>query len=363
MTETFTLPQASAVARGFLFGAIITQFPIRAITSLKVNGVAQGVYLGTDPYNFRHSWWYFPGVPYITPPNVQNTNPFPDPPTSSSDPMTGDVVEVQYIPISSTASVDSGGPLSPSGGTCGSGIWEKVIQAQNIQFQGDLSTIAAAQLSLYSQIPKLLEFETDYPGLTVGMKLSANFPRLGLASATLLITSINATSQHGVDIGHGSCFRWQVQAYNTADPGNDLKFWERVIQRTEMAAPLSQPILPTIILAAGTSLGGGTVSMVPLIVGVDAQVNEIAVACEQGPVNQDMYIDLIDSASGSLLAQPMKIPAGTAAGAVLTFSNVRLAGGTWIYQNETITPTVTYVAAGVNPVAASGVAIQVRGTF
>lgn len=364
VTETFTLPQQASVDRGFLFGSIITEFSILAITSLKVNGVSQAVYLGTDPFNFRHAWWFFPQTPYIIPPNAQNTNPFPDPPTSSADPTMGDVVEVQYISQQPTAQVQAGDPLSPTGGTCGSGIWEKVVQVQNVIYQDDLDTVAAAELLLYGQVPKLLSLETDIPGLAVGQQLTANYPRLRLSNAVLLVTSINAVSQGGVDIGHGSCFRWSVQAYNTADPGNDLKFWERVIQRSQMASPVTKQILPTATLAPGSSLGGGTVTdFAPLIVADTAQLIEIAVACNVGPVDQDMYIDLIDSASGSLLSTPLKVPAGTAANVVLTFTQVRVLNGTWVFQNETVQPTISYVQAGPTPQAASGVTVQCRGSF
>jgi hypothetical protein len=80
-------------------------------------------------------------------------------------------------------------------------------------------------------------------------------------------------------------------------------------------------------------------------------------------VNTDVYIDLIDSVSGTLLSTPLKIPAGTAANQVLTFTQVRQPGGTWIFKNRTVGTSVLLEPTGPNPQAPTGVAVQMRGRF
>jgi hypothetical protein len=210
----------------------------------------------------------------------------------------------------------------------------------------------------------MLTFETLKPGLQVGMKATtgAYLSKIGVGSMDLFITSIQATSQKGVALTDGSCFIWTVTAYNTMDPGNDLKYWERVIQRGELPAPASQQVVPTLILFPGSSLAGGAVAA-PVIVAQTCQVLEIAVACEDGPVDCDVYIDLIDSASGTILSTPLKIPDGTAAAAVLTFTQLVTPGGTWLFQNETIKASVIVQQTGPNPQTPTGVNIQIRGQF
>lgn len=375
VTETYTLPQPAAVARGFLFGAIITNFNMISVTSLKVNGVSQPVYKGTMQINFRHVWWFFPGSPYLTPPNAQNTNTYPNPPVTSPDPQTGDVVEIVYVADVQNAAVTSRDPLSPPGpgtGTCGSGVYEAVEQVKNVSLQTDLQAIAAAVLTRSGGVPKLLQFDTDEPGLQVGMKLSVDLPAVDLAASTLLITRVYGASQPGKanyassDPRTQTNYRWTIQASTTTDLGNEVKYMERLIARTENAIPLDQLLWPTFILAPSGSLGAGTVSTNPEIIRKSGQVTEVVAAAAAPPTGQDLVLDFISVTTGlSILSAPLVIPNGTPANQLVT--TTALANDpapTYLYQNDVLRVVSSYKVRTTGVVTpAAQVTVQVRMTF
>lgn len=374
ITETYTLPQSAADALGYDLGTILTKFPIQVITDVKVNGVSQPFYQGQLLFCFQQSWWYWPSAPnnFLYPPNVGNTSPLPLPPVTSAYPMTGDVVEVTYVPASSHAQVSTGDPLAvadnvdggPGTGTCGSGIWQKVIQVQNVVYQGDLQTVAAKALALYGVVQKQLVYETDIPGAVVGSKLHVDLPRLGLPDMDLMVTQMSGVSQQGVDLGFGSCLRWTITAVAGADQGNSLKYFEYLLALLQFPQALAQQILPTFILAPGANLSSGVVASNPLIVGTTCRATEVAVACGEGPVDEDLIIDLTVGVGGpSIFTSPIVVPAGTAANVVVLWSEMATAGGTWIPQNSVLVPVVSYNKTGANPTPAQSVSIQIRGNF
>lgn len=267
VTETYTIPQAAAVARGFLLGSIITNFPMGAITLLKVNGTPQPVQLGTSGFNLEQSWWFFPGFPYLYPPSTQNNAPaFPYPAQTSPYPMTGDVVEISYVAIGAAQSAviaQGNGPLVPAtpgvSGTWGSGTFENVQQVQNLNVQSDLNAIAAALLARSDFVPIQIQFETDEPPPQVGQTIDIDLPFSFLSGATTwTITSVVATLQTGV-LEYSSQFRTVVQATSGQDLGNSTKWLERLVQRTQNPLPVQQFDEWTAPLAVGGSATpGGT---------------------------------------------------------------------------------------------------------
>ncbi|TAK97790.1 MAG: hypothetical protein EPO08_20720 [Rhodospirillaceae bacterium] len=370
VTETYVVPQPAAVARGFLFGALITNFTILSITSLKVNGVPQPVHRGTEFINFRSSWWYFPQTPYITPPNVQNTNPFPFPPILSADPIAGDVVEVAYVAEESNVQVVTDDPLAPPGpgtGTCGSGVYQAVEWVKNISLQGDLQAIAQAILDRSGGLPKLLKFETDIPGWAVGQKLTVDLPRLDLASSTLLITSVAGASQPGkadfkdlADARRSTAYRWTVEASTTTDLGNYVKWYERLIARTENAIPLDQLLWPTFILAPSGSLTAGVVQGNPDVVRQSGQITEVVAIAGTPPVHQDLIVDI--KANGiSIFNSPLVIPAGTAT--LVHWPDLFGLVPAFLYKDDILTVSVSYSVKGASPTPAANVTVQVRMKF
>ena len=366
-TESYTVNQAAAVARGFLQGAGITNFPILQITKLTVNGVTQPTYLGTAGYNFRHAWWYFPGTPYLIPPNAQNNNTaFPAPPVTSPDPMIGDVVVIQYIPTASSqpAVVQSGSPLVPAtpgaAGTWGSGVFENVYQVKNINLQGDLNAVASALLARSGTVPIQVQFETDNGiGTQVGQILPINLPLSFLPSTdTFTITSIQLSLYQGV-LQYGSAFRAVIQATTGQDLGNTEKWFERMVARSENALPVQQFDAVTFILDPGASIAAGAITTNPKPSSTAGQFVEAYAQAAVAPTNQNLQIDILQN--GVSILGPnnlLVIPAGSTLQVNYSgpFVNATVAIG------DQFSLVLTYQPLTGSPLPASSVTVNVRWT-
>jgi len=365
--ETYTLPQAAAQAAGLLFGAIITNFPIGTITSMTVNGVSQPAYSGTLLYNFRHAWWYFPGAPYLTPPNAQNDLPiYPNPPVTSPDPNAGDVVVINYVPStpsgapvgsSQSAGIAIGTPLSAAGGTCGTGIYEAVEQVKNINLLSDLNAIAAAVLARSGGVPKYLQFETDQPGAQVGQQITVNLPSMGSVSDSYLITSVQMTSK-GTDLGRGTSFTSVVVAQTGQDIGNSLKWYERLIARTENALPVLQEEDITFVLGPGSSVSSGVNVTNPYIMARSGLCLECLLVAGGAAVNQNLVVDILDNGTSIFgVNNKPSIPAGSTSLVVaLAFAVPKQ----YLYTHDVLTINTSYQVIGANPTPASNVTIKLR---
>ena len=365
ITETWTLPQALANSLGYLPLSIVTNFPILKITSLTVNGVLQPTYSGTTypPLNFRHAWWYFPQANNLIPPSATNNNPiFPTPTPTSADPSNGDVVVINYIAPQQQSQVVTNDPLAPTFGTCGSGVYEIVEMVKGVTSQDVLNQIAQAILARSGSIPKTLKFETDRPGLQVGQQLSVNIPRLDLTSTSLMITALDGLYQTG-KLLFGSKFRWQATATNTQDLGNWIKYWERLIRRTNNAIPLDRYEEASWVLeGSGGSLAGGLVSMNPYIVRNTGQLF-LAFACaNEGPTDQTLSIDVVSDAQGSLLKAgptPLVIPAGSTSLIKVT-QFVNDPAPVYLVKDDVLRVTANYTTTGASPANAANVTLGLR---
>jgi hypothetical protein len=365
-TETWMLPQQLANDLGYLPLSVVTNFPMLQVVKLTVNGVTQPVYSGTAfPFiNLRHVWWFFPQTNNLIPPNAQNQNPFPNPAVTSPDPSPGDVIVITYLAPQQNSQVIVSDPLAPTFGTCGSGVYEAVQQVKGIVYQSDLNAIAQAILTRSSAIPKQLQYETDYPGLFVGMKQTANITRLDLNSETVTITSIDMAIQEG-ELGHGTRFRTQVVATNTQDLGNWINWYERFVARTENAIPVPRYNFLEFILGPGGSLAGGVVSSNPQIVKNTGQVILAAAAANVGPTDQTLTLDVVSAQFGSLLSSgptPLVIPAGSTSLVKITqFLNDP--APLYLYQNDTLTCTATYAPTGPNPQNAGQITLYLQVSY
>lgn len=362
--ETWTLPQQLANDLGYLPLSIVTNFPMRKVTGLKVNGVSQPVYVGTQfPFiNLRHVWWYFPETNFLIPPNVQNQNIFPDPPVTSADPSSGDVVEVSYLAPTQASGVVIIDPLAPALGTCGSGIYEHVEQVKGITKQSSIAAIATALLARSGVIPKVLQFETDKPGLFVGQRLTVDLPTIDLAATTLMITSVDGTALDAVHgLGYGSRFRWQITATNTQDLGNWINWFERFVARTQNALPVPR-------LRAynwwDQNLNAGIPLEPPTFVLDTGQVFKCAVQALNPPTDQDVTIDIVSLQQGSILGGPvtLTIPAGSTALIEITqFTNDP--APFFLFQGDSLTRSITYAVTGPSPVNAANVKLVLQVSF
>jgi hypothetical protein len=360
-TETYTLPQQAAVDRGFILGSIITNYAMNKIVSLKVNGVAQPVYLGTQTPNisFRHTWWYFAQTNYLYPPSVQGFNPFPDPAAISADPSIGDVIEIQYLAPTQQSAVVPGDPLAPTSGTCGTGTYEVVEQVKGITLQADLDAIATAALAKRNVIPKSITFETDQPGAVVGQRLTVNIPRLDLASTSLLITGLSGIAQSG-KLQYASRFRWTVTATNTQDFGNWAKWFERFLARTENALAIPRYEPAQFILGNGTSLSAGIVSMNPYPVKNSGTVILTTAVANTPPIGQQLDIEIISDAQG--FVSRISIPDSSTA-LHQTTATVSSPAPFVLYAGDILRVSVAYSSPGINPTPATDVTVELRISY
>lgn len=368
ISETYTLPQAAATAAGFYLGCCILNLPIGQITSLTVNGVSQPTYLGSAGYNFRHAWWYFPGAPYLYAPNVTNDVPaFPAPPVTSPDPIAGDVVVITYVPWAPSGSptqvvqsvgIAVGSPLTAPGGTCGSGIYQVVDQVHNVNLQSDLNAIAIAILARSGGVPKFLQFETDVPGAQVGQLIVATIPELNVSPAdSLMITSIQM-SDMGSNLGYGSAFRSVITARTGQDFGNQIKWFERLVARTENAQPVLQYEYPTFVLAPGGSVAAGVNLTNPYIEQRSGRLVSLTIAATTGPVGQNLIIDIL--ANGlSIFGSPK--PQLLAGQTLTTFTGPFAQGvATFVFAQDVLTITATYGITGTPTAQAAAVTVQLK---
>lgn len=365
VTESGTFPQAAAAGRNFLLGSVITDFPIAQITKLVVNGTdySDAVFTGLAPYNLEQVYWYFPGAPFLYPPNVANNMPtFPNPPFTAPYPNIGDTYELSYIPIAQAQSsviALGGGPLVPStpglAGTWGSGTFEIVVQVKNINVQGDLVAIANAKLAQSDIVPIQLQFETDEPGAVVGQKLPVNIPESFLPNTLdFTITSIQMTLQAGV-LEYGSQFRTVIGATTGQDLGNSTTWQERLVARTENPLPVQQFGNVTFTLAPGGSLAAG-----PLITGPEwlesgGPLVSIWAGFTTPPTDQNITIDVLDNGV-SVLAAPIIVPAGSTA----QVFGVLASGGLAVALGDLLTVVIAYQVTGPDPTPAANGTCQAR---
>lgn len=338
--------------------AIVCSSPIGSITSLKVNGVAQtavdfGAYAGQTPSGADLLWlWAGPatGSPaqFVSPTVL---------------PSAGATIVVNYVPaVATSSSIAQYGtalaPANPQGaplGTCGSGIYEGVIQVQNISRQSDLNAIALAELNRIGGIPKVIDFETDFPGLQPGQQLSINIPLSGINNLHTLVTSVNGVFIPPT-LANGGSIRWQVQARSNLDPGNWVKWYERLIERTQNALPVLQYEEAVFILGSGTTLSGGTNLANPYIVGRTGLAVELLVAAGTPPTGQDLILTI--NRNGAFLAT-VTLPAGTAANALVTKA-IPAASALYLYARDVLNVTASYSVTSGSPVKAAAVTLKVR---
>lgn len=368
VTETYTLPQASAKAAGYALGTLILNFPIGQIVTLTVNGVSQPSYLATSGWNFGPVWWFFPGNNYLYGPNPANNVPaFPSAPVTSPAVNIGDVVAITYVPwapsgsqtgVTQNAGIAVGTPLTAPGGTFGSGVYQTVDQVKNITSLADLNAIAAAILERSGGVPKFLQFETDMPGAAVGQQIVANVPELDVSpSDSFMITSVQATGWGG-NLGYNSAFKYVVIAQTGQDLGNQTKWYERLVARTEQAQPVLQYEYASWALFPGSSVVAGTNLSNPYIVQRSGRLTQVTIAASQAPVGQNLVIDIQCQGTSIFPAggQPVLTPAG---GPVVV---TVFAGGpaTFIFSQDVLTISATYAATGGPTTQAASVSVQAQ---
>lgn len=382
-TESYTLPQPKAAAAGYRLGTIVLDFPASQILGLSVNGVPQvnadGSALVQDAnnsvgINLDKSWNANLPSPYINAPDSTLPTPVPPlgwpyPALTSPFPAPGDVIVINYIPNVTNVQVQTATALAPSLPgllKCGSGIYEAVEQVQNIKSADDLLAIAQAVLNRSGTVPLSVQFNTFTPGLAVGQILAANVPKSMLPDGTsLIITGVTGTHLgYIVDrdgnqtAGHGSAFKWAITAITGGDQLVALLMFEKLIARTQNPLPIVQFANTTFVLGAGSSIAGGLVASNPNRIGQSGKLVEIFVQAGVPPTDQTLFIDIVDSAFGTILRAPIQIVSGDGSPQVIT-AFVRDPAPTYLLVNQSLSVVTSYVVTGANPALAGSVTVDV----
>lgn len=357
-TDTFTLPQQTSVDRGFVFGAIVLPVSAFTITEVKVNGVVKPLFTLVDFVDWNRVWCYVYQSPYLTPP-VEG----PD------VPGIGDVVQVTYVPWIQNVAVNQGpvvvptppgglGPLPPGAdGTAGSGRIQVVLQVNDISSQADADALALAYQTRKNQVPVEIEFETDWPGCEVGQLLPVDLPLIYLPNALLLITAVSGRSL-AVNLGHSSTFRWTIRALlGPPDLGNWMRWFERLVRRSDHALPIYQYEDAEFVLAPDGSLAAGLLETNPGFVKRTGRLVECWLAFTNPPADQDAVVDILADGVSILGPHKIRVPAGSHAIAVTTeFATF----GLYLYERQLLRAEVSYAVTGPNPLPAANGTLMVR---
>jgi len=314
-TETYVFGpngQQAAFNAGLAFGYILLSLPLRAIVSFKINGLAKLVYSINDAaapaYGSVEAWYYFGS------PQGGGQMLFP----GFLDVHNGDTVEIQYVPLTQSSAVTEGDALDPSippGATlklCGSGRYEAAEQVKDISLRSDLEAIARALLDRKGGIPTIVSFEFDFHGAAPGKLVRVDRPDVGVSNRMLMITSVSGKAMFA-ELGPGNrcSFRWTVTARSNHDPGNTLKWTERLVRRTEQARPIIRDETASWVISPdGSAIANGVPLGNPRPVKRTGRLTELTIQTGVTSVDQDLTVTLFNG-SGAALGQ-VTLPAAAA---------------------------------------------------
>lgn len=370
ITETFDFAndQPGVVSGPNPSGVIVplfinTKLPIATIKSIMVNAVDQTFYEVTQGSGQQ----YLGGTDYVW--FYASTNTFAGAGGSNQSATaqgvlaipSGATIVIEYVPGTNTnaAAAQVGtalDPTAPSGatfGTCGSGIFENVLQVQNISSQSDLNAIAVAELAKSGGIPVIVDVSTNKPGLFVGMTVDCLFPKMGLPGmgttpVGMLITEVNRVA-NDQPLNFNSYFTTRVRAVSNQDPGNWITYFSRMLARSENPLPVLQNEVKPFVLAPSGSLAGGVVSTNPQYMANTGKAFEIYAGFTQPSLDQDTQLTFTDITTGQIIGT-LVVPAGST-GQVAALIDPGL--NIYAFAKDQLTCTVTYINIGANPVAAA----------
>lgn len=374
VTETFDFANGQPGIISQYVGGVLTpvmiqvSLPISSVVSITVNGHAQTVYelstfsgqgsTGPNDYVF-----FYNSVNTIAGQSGSNQGLSAQ---GILDIPSGATVVVNYVPgtVNATnAAASQAGealvPTDPHGGTfgtCGSGVYEAVLQVKNISTQADLNAIAQAELNKSGGIPFILTCYTNKPGLFVGQEVNALFPKLGLGSSAfpMLITAVTATANSSQPLNYGSIFTFQVTAVSNLDPGNWITYFANLIALGDNPLPVLQYEEATFILAPSGSLTSGVITVNPYIVGRTGLLCEIMAAAGSPPSGQDLEISILDN---NLVIGTITIPNGAS---TLQDEVIPPVPPIYIFAKDILGVSVAYKNIGSSPIAAANVTVKVR---
>ncbi|MBO8169959.1 MAG: hypothetical protein H0Z35_12365 [Thermoanaerobacteraceae bacterium] len=188
--------------------------PIAKAPTITVNGVEQSV--GIGQVESGKQWYWNEGEKTF----YQDYN---EPVLTSTD--TVEITYQGYFPIMVVADEESAQAERKSieGGT---GIYESVEEAANINSGDAAMEYAMGKLRRYAKISEILTFNTFEAGLKPGQLLSVNLPSYGL-SGEFLISRVTITDPGRAD----GALNYYVEALSGEAVGSWTSFFKKIIQQ------------------------------------------------------------------------------------------------------------------------------------
>jgi hypothetical protein len=286
---------------------------------------------------------------------------------------TGQNIVINYTPFStqSSSSAQYGTALSPAYGgplgRCGSGIYEGVVQVDSINDATQLNSIASAMLTRIGGVPTVADFETDYAGLLTGQLIPIDVPWStcgdGTTAVKLMITAVSgvhmpAGQAPNGSLGTGSNFRWTIQANSNLDPGNYIKWYERLVGRTNNPLPIKKLVPARFILGNGGNLSAGNALGNPYIVNETAQLVELLMAAATPPTGQNLTIEI--TRAGIVIAAITMLY--TQAANTLIYIPLSSDKSPWLFKGDILQFNASYQPLTTNPTPASNVSLTLNTT-
>jgi Concanavalin A-like lectin/glucanases superfamily/Domain of unknown function (DUF2341) len=347
---------------------VLTSLGIGSVVSMTVNGHAQTVvdfdqaYTGQVRANSNDYLWFFG--------EGNNLLSFTYGPPSDA------VIVVTYVPGSpalNTTIAQYGtalNPLDPEGaplGTCGSGLYEGVVQVNDIFDQDQLDAIAKAVLARVGGIPSVVDYETDWPGLKPGQIQAVNVPNSNISSGQILITRVKGVfmppDNSRVDYTGapvGSSFHWTVEGTTNLDPGsNSANYYAKLIERTGHPLPLPRYEDATFAIAPGGSVSTALAIANPYIVKQTGLSFEMVWSWGTPPTDEDLVVTVTRNNTIILTA----VLDHTVSANLNTTVPIPASNQLFLYVGDILNVNTSYSVVGPNPTPASSVTFVVRWSY
>lgn len=187
-------------------------FPVAIKPTVKVNGTAQTV--GIAGLDTGRQWYWNKGATEISQDDAGT-------PLTSSDTLT---VEYQgFFPVIVVAS-DEEQIIDRAVREGGSGVYESLTEEPNIDTGDEALARADALLRRFGEIPVIVEFDTDTPGLREGQLLEINVPRHRL-DGKFFIETVSVRERGDLNV------RYAVKALSGERVGGWVEFFRDMSNR------------------------------------------------------------------------------------------------------------------------------------
>jgi hypothetical protein len=172
-----------------------------------------------------------------------------------------------------------------------------------------------------------------------------------------MITSVSTTGWGG-NLGYGSTFKWVIIAQTGQDLGNQTKWFERLVARTEQPQPVLQYENPLWVLFPGSSVVAGTNLANPYPVLRSGRLTQVTVVASNNPVGQNLIIDI--QCNGVSIFPPGGQPVLTPAGGTVVVNAFANGPASFVFAGNILTISETYAPTGGPTTQAGSVSVQAQ---